>query len=99
MIRSRCAFVVEADVGQLQQSLALHVDLMVAVDQNVGDGRVLQQRLERTQAEDLVQHLMADMLLLGRGQQVGLLLHHRQHRLPHFGANAVVIDRRTGPPG
>ena len=53
---------------------------------------ILQQRLERAQAEDLVQHLVADLLLLGGGQQIRLVFHDRQHRLPHFAANAVVVD-------
>ena len=96
MMRNRCAVVVEAHVGQLQQSLALHVDLLVAVHQDVGDGRVLQQRFERSQAEDFVQHLMADALLFGGGEQVGFLLHHGQDGLPHFGAYAVVIDAGEG---
>ncbi len=94
MMRSRCPFVVEAHVGQLQKSLALHVDLLVAVHQDVGDGAVLEQRLERSQPEDLVQHLGGDPLLLGGGQQVRLFVHHGQHRLPHFGADAVVVDAR-----
>ena len=51
-----------------------------------------QQRLERPQAEHLVQHLVADLLLLGRGQEVRLVRHHRQHRLPHLAPYAVVVD-------
>ena len=50
--------------GQLELAAALDVDLLVAVDQNVGDGRVLQQRLERPQPEDLVEHFGDDLVAL-----------------------------------
>jgi hypothetical protein len=53
------AVVFEGDAGQLELALALDVDLVVAVDEDVGDGRLLQQRLERPQAENLVEHLAA----------------------------------------
>ena len=43
--------VAESDAGEFEQALALDIDLLVAVDQNVRDRRVLQQRLERTETE------------------------------------------------
>ena len=63
MIRRQVLIVAEGDVGQLEQAPAFDVDLLAAVHQDVGDGRVLQQRLERTQAEHFVQHFVADLLL------------------------------------
>ena len=80
--------------GQFEQALALDVDLLVAVDQNVGDGRVLQQRLERAQAEDLVQNLFGDLLLFERAEQRRLVVDQRDDRLAHFGAHALVVDGR-----
>ena len=54
MIRSRCFSSVKRDVGQLQPAVALDVDLVVAVDQDVRHRRVGHQRLERAEAEHLV---------------------------------------------
>ena len=47
--------VLEDDVGLFEHAVPLDVDLIVAVDQDVGDVRVLQQRLERAEPEELVQ--------------------------------------------
>ena len=88
--------IVKLHIGQLEPAASLHVDLAVAVHQDVADGWVLEQWLERSQAEDLVQHLVADLLLLGGGQQVGLVFEQRENRLPDLGANAFVIDSGQG---
>ena len=47
--------VAEDDVGLLELAFALDVDLVGAVDQDVGDRRILQQQLERAEAEQLVE--------------------------------------------
>ncbi len=78
--------------GQLQQALALDVNLPVGVDQNVGDGGILQQRLERAQAEHLVQHFIADLLFLERAEQRRLGIDERDERLADFAAHALVVD-------
>ena len=46
--------VAELDVHRLQLAAALHVDRSEAVDQNVGDARVVEQRFERAQTLDVV---------------------------------------------
>ena len=92
MMRSRCCASRKLHVGQLQQALALHVDLLVPVDQDVGDGGILQQRLERPQAEDFVQHLVADLLLFERAEQRRLGSINEIERLAHFAAHALVVD-------
>ena len=46
--------VAEAAVGPVQLARALHVDVLVVVDQDVGDRRVVQQRFQRAVAEHLV---------------------------------------------
>ena len=86
--------VAERDTGQFEQAFALDVDLLVAVDQDVGDGRVLQQRLERAEAEDFVQNLVGDLLLLERAEQRRLVVDQRDHRLADFRADALIVDRR-----
>ena len=47
----------EDDVGLLEPAFALDVDLVVAVDQDVGDRRDRAAALERSQSEHLVQHV------------------------------------------
>ena len=56
--------VAECDAGQFELTFALDVDLPVAVDQDVRDGRVLKQRLQRPETENFVQNLIGDLLLL-----------------------------------
>ena len=50
--------VLERDVGQLELAGALDVDLARAVDHDLGDALVAQQRLERAEADDLVGDLL-----------------------------------------
>ena len=65
--------VAEGDVGQLHLAGALHVDLLGAVDQDVGDLFPGQKRLERAQAEHVVeQH--GDQVPLLEQVEVNLLL-------------------------
>ena len=61
MPKVRCIF--KRHARKFEYSAALDINLAVSVDQNVGNGRILQERFERSQSEDLVQHLAADSLL------------------------------------
>ena len=45
------------DVGSFEPAVTLDVDQIEAIDEDVRDGRVAQQRFERTEAEELVQHV------------------------------------------
>ena len=61
--------VLEAHAAGLQQAAALHIDAFVAVDQDIGDAAVLEQRLERPQAGHLVEDLgdeVVELLLIER---------------------------------
>ena len=57
---------------------ALHIHRVVGVDQDVVDGGVLQQRLQRPQAEDLVQHLARQPVALA-GAEGNVLFAHQLH--------------------
>ena len=57
--------VAEHDVGQLDLALALDVDLVRAVDHDVGDGLVGEQRLERAEADHVVDEQPHDRAQLG----------------------------------
>src|SRR5262249_10176975 len=90
------AVVQEGAVDALQQAGALHVDLLRPVDHDLADRRVVEQRLEWTQAADLVDDL-ADQLLaqpLGNGYlDAGELLFHAgaRRRLDGSAGGALVV--------
>ena len=48
---------------------ALHVNVLETIDQNVVDAGVLQQRLERSQAENFIQHFPRQRILLRRRER------------------------------
>src|SRR6266704_2222735 len=56
----RC--ILENDAGKFEHSAPLDVNLAVGVYQNVGNGRILKERLEGPESKDFVQHLAADSL-------------------------------------
>ena len=61
--------VLEAHAARLEHAGALDVDAFVAVDQDVVDGRVLEQRLERAEPGHLVENLgdeVVELLLVER---------------------------------
>jgi len=66
--------VLEDDVGFLEAAVALDVDLVVAVHQDVRDLRIGEQRLEWTQAEDLVEHVDNQRVALEEAQRSRLAL-------------------------
>ncbi len=84
--------IAEGDGGQFQQPFALDIDLLVGVDQNVGNAGILQKRFQRPQAENLVQYLVADLLLFERTEQRRFRIDQRYERLPHFAAHSLVVD-------
>ena len=61
--------VFEGQAGQFEFAGALDVDPVEAVDQNVGDGGVFEQRLERTEAEDFVENFARQALALGEAER------------------------------
>ena len=73
MIRSRCRSSLKRTGRRLEHAVALDEDLGVAVDQDVGDGRVLEQRLERPEAEQLVEDVADQLLALGLVERLVLL--------------------------
>ena len=56
------AFVLEGDVGQFQLAVAFDKNLLRAVDQNIVDGVVFQQRFKRAEAFDLVVQLLVQRM-------------------------------------
>ena len=66
--------VLERDVRQLELAAPLDVDLARPVDHDLGDGLVAQQRLERTEADDLVGDLLEHADALGAREGEALLV-------------------------
>ena len=56
------AFIAEDDGSLLQHAAPLDVDGVIAVDENVVDGRIVEKRLERAEAEDLIQDFLGDLV-------------------------------------
>ena len=55
--------------GAFEFAGALDVDLVEAVDQNIGNGGILEQRLERAEAENLVENLARQAFALGKAER------------------------------
>ena len=68
MIRSTCASSVNADVRALELAVALDVHVLGAVDHDLGDAVVAQERLERAVAEDVVGDLLLRRARARRGE-------------------------------
>ena len=73
MIRIRCFSSLNRTGARLEHAVALDEHAVVAVDQDVGDRRVLEQRLERAEAEQLVEDVGDQLLALGMVERVILL--------------------------
>ena len=76
-------------VFELHRSLvefagALDVDQLGSGDQDVGDGRIGKQRLQRPQSKYFVQDFADDAILLHHGQRCFLVFHQTGYRRAHF---------------
>ena len=84
--------VFEAHVGFHHAARALDVDVVEAVDHDVADGGIFEQRFERAEAEDFVEDLFDQPLALGHGHGQRFvedqLLHHRAD----LAADAVLVE-------
>ncbi len=89
-------FVVECDVNSLQSASPLDVCRAGTVDHDVCDRRVTHQRLERPQAECLVQDFVDEPLALGQVEQVGALAAQFLRDSPHLQPQLVFLHRADG---
>ena len=90
------AVVLEDDVGLLELAVALDVDLVVAVDQDVGDRRIAQQRLERPEAEQLVEDVRDQRLALEQAERRrgALALDHPDDQAPDLRLGLLALHPR-----
>ena len=75
----------EPRVDRVDLARPLHEDVVRAVDHDLGDLRVTQQRLERAVAEDLVGDLLRDPGAVGVRERRLLGVDRLLERLPHLG--------------
>ncbi len=61
--------VFKSNVGFNQTPAALYIDVVEAVDQNVGDGIVFEQRLQRAQSKHFVLNFLNNPIALGGGHR------------------------------
>ena len=61
----------EGQAGDFEFAGALDVDAVEAVDEDVGDGGILEQGLERTEAEDFVENFAGEALAFGEAERNG----------------------------
>ncbi len=83
----------EADVGFDQPAAALDVHVVEAVDHDVGDGVVLQQRFERAEAEDFVLNFFDDAFALGHRHRDAFVDDQPFDEIADLRAHAVFVQR------
>jgi len=66
-----------------------HIDFVKAVDQNVGDGGIFEQRLQRAQAENLVEDLARQAFALGKAERHNFGVDRVAYNDQHFVARRI----------
>ena len=83
----------EIDFGLDQLAAAFHIHLMRAIDQNVGNRSIGQQRLERSQAHDFVQDVLHQLFAPRRVQRHPGLLQQPFHQQGQLFAQTLGLHR------
>src|ERR1700730_299893 len=76
--------ILELDVGRVQFAALFNVNLVMPVDQDIGYLVVPEQRLQRTQSEQLIFDLFDQMEAVGVGKQAAFILEDGGYRLGDF---------------
>ena len=84
--------ILEADVGFHQAAGALDVDVVEAVDHDVADGGVLEQLLQRPQAEDFIENLLDELLALGHRHRQRFVDDQPLDHVADLAAHAVLVQ-------
>ena len=80
----------------MQLAGALHINQARSSDQDVGDGGIAQQRLERAQAEDFVENFLDDAVLFHQAEGSFLFLHQPGDGRADFCARSLACHGRQG---
>ena len=84
--------ILEPDIGLHQASGPFHVHVVEAVDQDVADGWVLEQRFQRAQPEDFVQNLFDQLFALAHGHGEGFVYDELLHHDADLPADAFFVE-------
>ncbi len=76
--------VLETHLGRFELAKALHVDVLVCVDQDIGDGRILEERFDRAKAGQLIEHFLNEIPELTRIERHALGEHIVGDELVHL---------------
>src|ERR1035437_2425787 len=86
--------VLEADGGFGELAVALDEYLVIAVDQDVAEAGLFEQRFQGAETEDFVEHFLDDLGLLGGRHGHALFVEQAFHDAADLGADAVLGDGR-----
>ena len=94
MIRIRWRSSLNTTLRQLEHAVALDVDLIEAVDEDVGNRRIAEQLFERAEAEQLVEHVGREALAFGQAERrrLGLALEHRDDQPADLRLGVLALD-------
>ena len=81
--------VFEAETRRFELAGTFHVDLVVTVDQDVGDGRIFEQWFQRTQAEDFVENFARQTFAFGEAERNGFAVDRVAYQQQNFFASGV----------
>ena len=88
--------VLEGGGDPLEHALPLDEDVAIGVHEDVADRRIAEQRLERPEAEDVVEHLGEERLALGQAERRRLFREQQSEQRSDlaFGAGAIGVGQR-----
>jgi hypothetical protein len=86
--------VLEGRVEPFELAAPLHVDLLIGVHQDVAHRRVAEQRLQRPEAEDLVDYVAEDGVPLAHAERGALLRNQVEQQRPDLGLRPRPLRRR-----
>jgi hypothetical protein len=84
--------VAESNVSELKLASTFDVDLLVGVDQNIGDGGVLKHGLKGAESKDFIEYFVANLLLLERTEQGGLGVDKGDQGLADFAPDPLIVN-------
>src|SRR5260370_11612348 len=84
--------VLDTDVGFLQLAVAFDVNIVKAVHQNVADARIFEERFERSQSENFVQHFFNQALSLRHGHRNRFFSDQALHNIADLLPDPVFVE-------
>jgi hypothetical protein len=84
--------VIKPRIGDLEASETLDVNLLVRIDENVRYIRIVDEWLDRSKTEGLVQHFLLERRSLGLAKRHLLFRHERRDDLPNLRLENRVIN-------